>query len=72
MLIRVLFCILPFHIKENRVVLCFLGGALSHPVTPIPMVKYKYILQVKYTETVLSNDTRKLLSFEISRMLIAV
>ena len=37
------------------------------------MLKYKYIFQTKYTETVLSNSTRKLLRFEIiSKMLIAV
>jgi len=28
--------------------------------------------QIKYTEAVLSNSTRKLLSFEITKMLIAV
>jgi len=33
------------------------------------MLKYKYILQIKYTESSLSNSTRKLLWFE---MLIAV
>jgi len=36
------------------------------------MLKYKYIFQIKYTEAILSNSTRKLLLFEISRMLIAV
>jgi len=36
------------------------------------MQKYKYILQMKYTETILSNSTRKLLWFEIARMLIAL
>ena len=36
------------------------------------MLKYKYILQIKYTEAILSNRTRKLLWFEITRMLIAV
>jgi len=40
---------------------------------PFPMlVKYKYIFQIKYTKAILSNDTRKLLRFEISKMLIAL
>jgi len=38
----------------------------------IPMLKYKYIFQIKYTEAILSNGTRKLLLFEISQMVIAV
>jgi len=43
------------------------------PGWPFPVLKYKYIFQTKYTETVLSNSTRKLLRFEIiSKMLIAV
>jgi len=36
------------------------------------MLKYKYIFQIKYTEAILSNSTRKLLWFEISKMVIAV
>ena len=36
------------------------------------MLQYKYIFQIKYTEAILSNSTRKLLWFEISKMLIAV
>ena len=36
------------------------------------MLKYKYILQIKYTEAILSNSTRTLLWFKISKMLIAV
>jgi len=37
------------------------------------MLKYEYIFfQIKYTEALLSNSTRKLLRFEISKMLIAV
>ena len=36
------------------------------------MLKYKYMFQIKYTEAILSNRTRKLLWFEISKMLIAV
>ena len=39
---------------------------------PFPMLKYKYIFHIKYTEAILSNSTRKLLWFEISKMLIAV
>jgi len=39
---------------------------------PFPMLKYQYIFQVKYTEAILSNSTRKLLWFEIRKMLIAV
>jgi len=34
--------------------------------------KYEYIFQIKYTEAILSNSTRKLLWFEITKMLIAV
>jgi len=39
------------------------------------MLKYEYIFfQIKYTEAILSNSTRKVLSlwFEITKMLIAV
>ena len=36
------------------------------------MLKYKYMFQIKYTEAILSNSTRKLLWFEITKMLIAV
>ena len=39
---------------------------------PFPMLKYKHIFQIKYTEAILSNSTRKLLWFEIAKMLIAV
>jgi len=35
------------------------------------MLKYKYIFQIKYTEAILSNSTRQLLWFEITKMLIA-
>ena len=34
------------------------------------MIKHK--IQIKYTEAILSNSTRKLLCFEITKMLIAV
>jgi len=36
------------------------------------MLKYKYIFQKKYTEAILSNRIRKLLWFEITKVLIAV
>ena len=36
------------------------------------MPKNEYIFQIKYTETILSNSTRKLLWFEITKTLIAV
>jgi len=39
---------------------------------PFPMQKYKNIFQIKYTEAILSNITRKPLWFQISKMLIAV
>jgi len=39
---------------------------------PFSMLKYKYIFQIKYTGTILSNSTRKLLWFDITKMLIAV
>ena len=35
------------------------------------MLKYKYIFQIKYTEAILSNSTRQLLWFEITKVLIA-
>jgi len=35
------------------------------------MLKYKYIFQMKYTEAILSNSVRKLLWFQITKMLIA-
>jgi len=42
------------------------------PELAIPVLKYKYIFLIKYTEATLSDSTRKLLWFEISKMLIAV
>jgi len=42
------------------------------PGWPFPMLKYKQIFKVKYTEATLSNSTGKLLWFEITKMLIAV
>jgi len=39
---------------------------------PFPVLKYKYIFQIKHTEVVLSNSTQKLLWLEITKMLIAV
>jgi len=39
---------------------------------PFPVLKYKYIFQIKYTEAILSNRARKLLWLEISKMLIAL
>jgi len=36
------------------------------------MLKYKYIFQTEYTEAILTNSNRKLLWFEITKMLIAV
>ena len=47
-------------------------GTVLVPWIGLPMLKYKYIFQKKYTEAILSNSTRKLLWFEISKMLIAV
>jgi len=43
----------------------FYGLAISN-------AKYHYIFQIKYTEAVLSNSTRKLLWFETTEMAIAV
>jgi len=37
---------------------------------PFSMLKYQYIFQIKYTEAILSNSTRKALWFEIIKMLI--
>jgi len=39
---------------------------------PFPTLNYKYIFQIKYTKAILSNSTRKLLWFKITKMLIAV
>jgi len=39
---------------------------------PFAMLKFEYIFQIKYTEAILSNSTRKLLWFEITKILIAV
>jgi len=39
---------------------------------PFSMLKYEYIFQIKYTEAILSNSSRKLLWSEITKMLIAV
>jgi len=39
---------------------------------PFPVLQYKYIFQIKYTEAILSNSSRKLVLFEITEMLIAV
>ena len=39
---------------------------------PFSVLIYEYMFQIKYTEAILSNSTRKLLSFEITEMLIAV
>jgi len=36
------------------------------------MLKYEYIFPTKHTEAILLNSTRKLLGFEITKMLIAV
>ena len=45
------------------------AGSLGWAVT---MLKYKYFFQMKCTEAILSNSTRKLLRFEITKMLTAV
>jgi len=39
---------------------------------PFPMLKYKYIFELKYTEAIISNSIRKLLWFEISKKLVAI
>ena len=36
------------------------------------VLKYKYIFEIKYSEAILSNGTRKLLWFKATEMLIAV
>ena len=42
------------------------------PGLAITNVKYKYIFQIKYAESIVSNSTRKVAWFEITKMLIAV
>jgi len=39
---------------------------------PFPMLKYKHIFRRKYTKAILSISSRKLLLFEITKMLIAL
>jgi len=39
---------------------------------PFPMLKYLNIFQIKYTEAILSNRTRKQLWFKITKILIAL
>ena len=39
---------------------------------PFPMLKHEYISQIKYTEAILSNSTRKLSWCKITKKLIAV
>jgi len=46
-----------------------IGTMLVPWAGPFPVLKYKCIFQMKYTETILSNSTRKLLWFEITQML---
>jgi len=55
------------HAKRERKCADTIGTVLGWPYL---MIKYKYIFQIKYTEAVLSNSTRKLLWFEIVKMLI--
>jgi len=38
---------------------------------PFPVLKYKYIFQIKYTEAILLNSTRKLFWFEITEIPVA-
>jgi len=47
---------------------CHSAGSMGWP---FPMLKYKYISQIKYKETILSNSTREVLWFEITKILIA-
>jgi len=42
------------------------------PGLAISNAKIYYIFQIKYTEAILSNSTRKMLWFEVTKMLIAV
>ena len=46
------------------------GGAYAPKRTT--GLKYKHTFQIKYTEAILSKSTRKLLWFEVTKMLIAV
>jgi len=39
---------------------------------PFPILQYKYIFQMNYTEAILSNSTGKLLWFEVTKVLMAV
>jgi len=44
---------------------------LQHDSCEQPCEHAGYLFQIKYTEAILSNNTRKLLWFEITKMLIA-
>ena len=46
--------------------------ACSFPGLTIPTLEYKYIFRIKYTETILSNSTQKVLRLEITEKRIAV
>jgi len=48
------------------------AGLLDWSFDSFSVIKYSYMLQIKYTEASLSNNTRKLLWCEITKMLIAV
>jgi len=57
--------------------LCYISiGNKSVPIQLaqcwFPGQKYKYIFQTKHMEEILTNSTRKVFWFEISKMLIAV
>ena len=59
-----------FALNESAPIQLALGRFMGWPS---PVLKYKYIFfQIKYAEAVLSNSTRKLLWFEITKMLTAV
>jgi len=47
-------------------------GTVLVPWLTIFNAKYKYIFQIKHTEAILPNSTRKPLRFEITEILIAV
>ena len=48
------------------------AGSAGSLGCPHPVLKCKYIFQIKYTDAILSISTRKLLWFEITKMLIAL
>jgi len=74
-LMLILYCSSLYNLStrnENVSICRYIWHSAGSLGWPFPMLKYKYISQIRYTEAILSTNTRKLLWFEITKMLIAV